>query len=327
VKLKATDQILFDAGTLIREHPPKWRDGHKRLVFEIACSSDFPFEGELVYALWGEVELPAELTARSRFTVEEGVFEYPAPSESATVAWHLNFADPNLFVAYGSSLMAQDEIQVAEHPILGSMSEALTSMGKPPRTVDERQRPTPVTITGVQRRCAIDTRPNPAAGRPGGLYGNAFERAPSAHIRAATKPLSPPTTSNILAMAALPGGYGEYQREEIIYILSAAYAGFSAARQESDRMTSARSRTVIHTGYWGCGAFGGNRELMTILQALAAELAGVDVVFWAFDKPGVELAGAAHNWYERSRGIGLSVPNLVNEILRRKFQWGFSDGN
>ncbi len=39
--------------------------------------------------------------------------------------WWVNFADPHLFVAYGSSLFAQDEIQVAEHPSLGHLREAL----------------------------------------------------------------------------------------------------------------------------------------------------------------------------------------------------------
>ncbi len=33
--------------------------------------------------------------------------------------WHVNFADRHLFVAYGSPLMAQDEIQCMEHPVLG----------------------------------------------------------------------------------------------------------------------------------------------------------------------------------------------------------------
>jgi hypothetical protein len=39
--------------------------------------------------------------------------------------WHVNFADPQLFVAYGSQLLAQDELQAAEHPLLGSIREAL----------------------------------------------------------------------------------------------------------------------------------------------------------------------------------------------------------
>ena len=54
-------------------------------------------------------------------------------------------------------------------------------------TVDGRGDPTPVTISGVQRRCAIDTLPNLGAGRPEGLYGNAFARALKEQMMAATK--------------------------------------------------------------------------------------------------------------------------------------------
>ena len=50
-------------------------------------------------------------------------------------------------------------------------------------------------------------------------------------------------------------------------MLASAYSGFLAARLES-----AGAPTVVHTGYWGCGAFGRNRELRAMLQVLAARV-------------------------------------------------------
>lgn len=51
---------------------------------------------------------------------------------------------------------------------------------------------------------------------------------------------------------------------------------------------------MIHTGWWGCGAFGGNRRLMAILQFAAAQLAGVDaVVFHRGSDDAADEAGAA----------------------------------
>lgn len=38
---------------------------------------------------------------------------------------YVNFADPNMFVAYAGPLFAQDEIQVMEHPTLASVREYL----------------------------------------------------------------------------------------------------------------------------------------------------------------------------------------------------------
>ena len=40
---------------------------------------------------------------------------------------------------------------------------------------------------------------------------------------------------------------------------------------------------VIETGFWGCGAFGGDPEIKAIIQLLAASKAGVDeLVFYTF---------------------------------------------
>ena len=189
------------------------------------------------------------------------------------------------------------------------------------RSEGERGNPTPVTISGVQRRCAIDTLPNPDAGRHEGLYGNAFARAPKEHIIAATKALMPPTISNILAMAAPACGFGDYTEQEFACILNAAFTGFSAERQESRRIAGASSRTVIHTGFLGCGAFGGDRSLMTILQAVAGDLAGVDIVFWAFDKPGLQTAHDAYQLHLRLRDDTASVSQVINELLRSRFRW------
>lgn len=327
MEVNAIERADFRAGELIRDHPPRWHDPNKRVVFNIACSSGAPFEGQIVFARW-EKEQPARLvTAGGQFSLRLGAFDYAAAKEATLVDWHMNFGDPELFVAYGSSLLAQDELQVAEHPILGSLREALVLAGRTPMTVDGRGDPTPVTISGVQRRCAIDTLPNLGGGRPEGLYGNAFGRAPKEQIMAATRALVPPTISNILAMAAPAWGNGDYTEQEIAYVLNAAFTGFSAARRESKRFAGASSRAVIHTGFWGCGAFGGNRSLMTILQAMAGDLAGVDIEFWAFDQAGLQTSRDAYQLYLQLRGDTESVSQILDELLQRKFQWGESDGN
>jgi len=41
-------------------------------------------------------------------------------------------------------------------------------------------------LTGAQRRCTVDTMPNPGVGRPHGLYGNAFARASVEQVLAAS---------------------------------------------------------------------------------------------------------------------------------------------
>ena len=85
----------------------------------------------------------------STVSAHAGVFKYAEQTDPKIVDWHLNFSDPDLFVAYGSELLAQDEIQVAEHPILGSIREMLVSNNRYAETVDDDGKPTPVTITGA----------------------------------------------------------------------------------------------------------------------------------------------------------------------------------
>ncbi len=245
-------------------------------------------------------------------------------------AWsHVNFADPELFVAYGSELFTQDEMQVLEHPALGSVREALDAGGHSALTV-EGGRPTPVLVAGVERRARIATDRNAAEGRPYGLYGNEFAQASTEAVRRAATPIVPPTISNIIAIAAPRPGIGDYRPEEIVEALTAAYTGFMAANQESRRLGGEDDGTIVHTGFWGCGAFGGNRVLMPYLQFLAASLAGLKrLVFHTSNAAGSRSMDHAIALGDEIRTL-LPAPSaqaVVDMLHRRDFQWGVSDGN
>jgi hypothetical protein len=321
------ERAEFEAAALIAEHPPRWGDRNKEVVFRIASDPGIPFAGLVRYARWPKAEPPPAVAARSRVGVRDGFFDYAPSGQGGEAEWHMNFADPRLFVAYGSPLLAQDEMQVAEHPVLGSLREALLARGPEPMTCEPWGGPTPVTVTGVQRRCAIETTPDAAAGHPHDLYGNAFAGASEAEVRAATRPLSPPPLGNILAMAAPAGGRGPYARSELQDILDTAYSGFTATRYESEAPVGAGLRTIVHTGFWGCGAYGGDRTVMTILQALAADLAGVDLDFHAGKGGGAVVATRALEDYAGILGVTREVPRILDELERRGFRWGESDGN
>lgn len=285
----------FDAGILAKDCPLELTHPNKRLVREL-CGD--PLQGTMQVSRWAEEPLPATVPEH---TVDAqpvaGYFDY---ASQAPGTWHLNFADPDLFFAYGASLLAQDELQCAEHPALGSIREV---MGEHALT-EENGRPTPVSIRGVERRCEIR-----------GLYGNAFGAASADAVRAAVRVISPPTISNILAIAAPNGGRGEYTRETIELALITAYTGFLVTGAET-----------ICTGFWGCGAFGGNRTLMTLVQLLAARLAEVPRLrFYVADDAG-------HAQYQAGvAALGdvtsdSSVPAIIDRITARGFRWGMSNG-
>lgn len=168
--------------------------------------------------LWRGSWTSAELASKYPPTlVHPHKIDYRAAG-APTTAWYLNFADPHVFAYYGGPLFAQDEMQVAEHPALASVRSAMAA------SADEAAKPltaegpvaTPVLVRNVERRCRVDTEPNPAEGRPHGLYGNVFARSDTKAIRRATTRLDPAPASNIIAMAAGEGGSADEMIDGVV---------------------------------------------------------------------------------------------------------------
>lgn len=323
----------FNTAQLFHEHPPRLVHPNKQLVYRIACPPGTTHSGTITFSRWSEMDVSActiKDTAPIQVEHRADYFGYePTPQNSNAVEWYLNFAHHEAFAFYGGPLFAQDEMQVAEHPGLGALREALLNTTIRPLTV-ENGSATPILVMGVERRCQVANNPNSAKGRPYGLYGNNFARATPEAITQATKAIVPPTISNILAIEAPVGGHGPYSQSEIGYILITAYSGFKAALLESSRERSTPPEVVIHTGFWGCGAYGGNRILMTLLQLLAARLAGITrLVFHTGDPSGTPAFRQALQLMDKlaTHSSDKRVYELVAEIETMGFQWGVGDGN
>ncbi len=335
----------YVAADLVQNHPAKLRHPNKKRVYEIACPANCIHTGTLHVSRWNAFPLPGELSRRTEVEIEsrEDVFGYEPPSPNF-VEWYLNFADPNLFFAYGGPAFAQDEIQVAEHPALASLLEALIAEDLPALTMDGRE-PTPILVANVERRCVVATDANASEGRPDGLYGRQFARAKTPAIDRAVRLITPPKQSNVIAMAAPVGGRGQYTLNEIEFVLTTAFTGFTAATLESKRLFQNEAKKVaVHTGFWGCGAFGGNRVLMALLQIIAASMSGIDrLVFHtvtpdgtaAFSKASKMFVGSVmdRSWLTRLMKMAPSpdAPVRLDQILAKiqtmGFEWGVSDGN
>lgn len=323
------DRHAFDAAVLMAHHPPLVHNANKRVVLDIACPPGAVHLGTIEYTRWAAIELPDQLdpVPRNLVAAVPGFFDYRSTMEGDDVVeWHVNFADPHLFVAYAGGLFAQDEMQVAEHPGLAALRQALAAAGVETRTAGLGG-PTPVLVTSVERRVAIAT--DPAAGRPKGLYGNAFAAADPDVVRGATTPIDPPTVTNLLAIAAIAGGRGRYTRDEIHMTLVTAYTGFRAAVLEAARLAGGPARVTVHTGYWGCGAFGGNRVLMSMLQVVAARMAGLEQLVFHTGSPGgnTPLVDALGRIAALTGGEPMATEDLLAAIDGQGFRWGVSDEN
>lgn len=301
------------------------------MVYDRACKKGCSHSGELCFSRWQALGLPEALDVaakKTELTLRADSFQYAPVQQPGLFEWHLNFANWDLFSDYGGSLLAQDEHQALEHPILGSLREILLAEGVAFSTNGD-DGPTPVLVRNVERSCIVDTKPNAAAGRPDGLYGYRFAIADPETVLQAVTPLNPPTISNILAIEVPSYGEGSYNAEMLRLILQTAYSGFAVARY--DAVTHAGAQTVsIHTGFWGCGAYGGNRVVMSVLQMVAATMAGIDkLVFHTVDQSGMEPASQAETCLREIIGKkdSISLNDLVMAIQSHEFVWSDSDGN
>lgn len=317
----------YQPAALLAQNPPVFGHALKRLIFDLACPTSAVHHGAITVTRWSSLPLPTSVDlAMTEILGAPGFYDYAG---SDVGVWHVNFADPRLFVAYGSPLLAQDELQAAEHPLLGCIREALIAEQVPAVTCDTSG-PTPFLVAGVERRCQIAIGPDARAGRPYGLYGNRFAQASTDAIRKAVYVNQPPKHSNLIAIAAPTGGPGPYFLKEIENVLVTAYTGFAAAVQESRRIWP-QSPCEVRTGFWGCGAFGGNRQLMTLLQLLAARLAGVSRLKFHFGDPTGETdfrAGETALQNVLSAGSpGEPFPHLLERVADLDYEWGVGDGN
>lgn len=89
---------------------------------------------------------------------------------------------------------------------------------------------------------------------------------------------------SIVAIDAIPfmykGDNNQFQKQGILRELNKAFCGFSTTVTSDD--ISTQTLTPVATGNWGCGAFGGNKQLKTLIQWISASRAGREVKYYSF---------------------------------------------
>ncbi|WKY05236.1 hypothetical protein Q1695_005895 [Nippostrongylus brasiliensis] len=73
----------------------------------------------------------------------------------------------------------------------------------------------------------------------------------------------------------------QYKKESIDRDLNKAYVGFLSRHREA---------SPVATGNWGCGVFGGDKELKSLIQMIAAGRAGRDMIYYTFANQRFEVS-------------------------------------
>ncbi|MCA9174821.1 MAG: hypothetical protein KDB14_10095 [Planctomycetales bacterium] len=314
----------LETSALLNDHLPQPDHAKKQLVFALALSNLKKLPPAKIHVeRFEEIPLPTTFTPfapETEIVAVKGYFRYE--SGDGCDHWHMNFAHHDLFHSYGQFMFAQDEVQVAEHPSLASLRECMLRRSDRlrPLTV-ENGSPTPILFLSVPRVATIDTRQ---------IYGARFASADDALIRACVKEVEPPSCSNILAIEApVASGNRVYTRGEIKFAIRTAYSGFRALILASGYANSAVRPIVLHTGNWGCGAYGGNRQLMVSVQIMAARLAGISrVVFHCGANSTASIEEYDRQLQKRFRfRPGGNLSPVVDRLVNAAFPWGTPDGN
>lgn len=326
-------KIELENKDLMIGNPPKFSSHRKRVFFERARKAkEKDLNGSITVSRvtpdTPELESIVFQKGRTKFKDETGYFNYAEdPSTDERYVWWMNFADPMLFGYYGGSLFAQDEIQVFEHPMLGSLREYLlegSEDGMKPWALTLRSGqqsvPTPYLIEQVPQWQKVVTAPRLPMGGVGMIYGHNFITVSDEEVEAGITTVDEDIRNNIMACSAITG-CGQYSYEEIELQFKTLLCAFKAAK---DISSETGRKCVVHGGKWGCGAFGGAPELMIFLQICAAGVCGVDeLVLHAVDD---DTYGNALEMY-LDMDDGLSLDGMIMMLYSKKYHWGYSDGN
>lgn len=142
-------EYTWEIHELARNYPPVWQHANKKTVAELA-GDDMQTSGEITVSRWKVEDLPQTVVNTTNVVPQEGFFTYP---KEESTHWHMNFADTLLFGHGEGPLLAQDELQIVEHPILCSLGKAIQSgthqVENLKRLTREHGESTPVLVSGA----------------------------------------------------------------------------------------------------------------------------------------------------------------------------------
>jgi len=212
----------------------------------------------------------------TKIIMEQGNFSYPAGPHH----WTANFGDKNVFYGSATDLCAQDEIQALEHPILSFVHNYAKEHSLSVIHLEEGHA---LLVQGAVRRAVLDTETEfeglqelDGNTSKGTLYGKNFGKARKEHIEAAIQKIAP-QENNLFVMSAPDVRARQegslYSEEDIWALLHNSYTAFKAIQRKDPD-------AIVHTGNWGCGAWGNDPTLVAVIQLAAARMAGIKEVHY-----------------------------------------------
>lgn len=205
-------------------------------------------------------KFPIQIESANNFYEYEEIFD-----NDNEISFYVNFSDSELFYECDSYINSQNANMVFFHPILLSCKKFMTSLDKYELKpfAFENGNPTPVIFQNVPYWIHLDEEKKKIV------------------------PLQKEIKSNIISMKPIEAK-GKYTEEQILLLLKTVLAAFSGA----EKVSHAKMKDIaIHTGNWGCNNLGNNKELIYLLQIIAASATGIKkIIFHKADETSLSNA-------------------------------------
>lgn len=325
------ENLIFDLEVTYKElleYKTDWYNENKIKLLKLVNNDNFNLNSKINITRWKHNEIPYDvLNKKLAIEVKNDIYQY-SNNLDGYENWYVNFADGDLFIAYGSKLLAQDEHQVLEHPILANIREFLLTKSKTDSRFDPNTRnydnkpyfPTPILIKNAKRIFDIDTKPDDI--NANGIYGKNFALSSFDEILRKTTIINYSQYSNIIAMDAYTASLGFYTKEQIKDLFITAYTAFKAAKN-----ISLSNKVFINTGDWGTGVNGGNKIINALLQLLAALFAEIDlVVFYTSDIKSFNETTKLFEYFTITNKL-INIDKIFDKLVQMNFEWKDGDGN
>lgn len=255
---------------LIKDFPPHFQYDKKENYLKKALYFHRNQNGLIEISRWKFDDERKKSITLEKFPVQiesvDSFYEYEKnTNDENEINFYVNFSDSELFYECDSYLNSQNANMVFFHPLLLSCKKYMTSLNKDELKAFafENGNPTSVIFQNVPYWIFLDEENRKIV------------------------PLQKEIKSNIISMKAIEAK-GKYTEEEISLLLRTALVAFSGA----EKVSHAKMKDIaIHTGNWGCNNYGNNKELIYLLQIIAASATGIKkIIFHKADETSLSNA-------------------------------------
>lgn len=284
---------------LIKDFPPHFQYDKKENYAKQALYFHRNQNGLIEISRWKFDEERKKSITLEKFQVQiesvNSFYEYEKNvNDENEINFYVNFSDSELFYECDSYLNSQNANMVFFHPLLLSCKKYMTSLDKDELKpfAFENGNPTPVIFQNVPYWIFLDEENKKIV------------------------PLQKEIKSNIISMKAIEAK-GKYTEEQILLLLKTVLVAFSGA----EKVSHAKMKDIsIHTGNWGCNNLGNNKELIYLLQIIAASVTGIKkIIFHKADENSLSNAKEKFSHLLPDLPKTTNLKRLVEEILEIGF--------